>query len=90
MKTILCKGFLGFVWFFFKCLVISFGDGQVFSTNSLTGFSSKLLCDFPIIYGLFSHIFFSFHNWEVPVNSNHAVCIFSKYSYSKCDVGLLT
>jgi len=33
--------------------VISFGGGQVFSTNPLISFSSKLLCDFPIIYGLF-------------------------------------
>lgn len=60
----------------------------MFSTNPLIGFSSKFLCDFPIIYGLFF-----FHNWEgltAPVNSNYVVCIFSKYSYSKCNVGLLT
>lgn len=50
-------------------------------------FSGQLLCDFPITYGLL------FHNWEgltVPVNSNYIVCIFSKYSYAKCNVGLLT
>lgn len=59
----------------------------MFSTDPLTGSSNKFLCDFPIIYGCF------FHSWEglsVPLNSNYTVCIFSKYSYSKCNVGLLT
>lgn len=72
---------------FFKCLAVSFEDGQMFGTDSLTGFSSKLLCDFPIIYGLF------FHNWEgltVPVKSNYIVYIFCKYSYSRSDMGILT
>lgn len=58
----------------------------MFSTDPLTSFSSKFLCDFPIIYGLGF-----FHNWEgLTVNSNYVVCIYSKYRYSKCNVGLLT
>lgn len=59
----------------------------MFSIDPLSSFSSQLLCDFPVTNGLL------FHSWEgltLPVTSNYIVCIFSKYSYAKCNVGLLT
>lgn len=63
-----------------------FVDGQVFSADDLTSFSGKCL-----IFQLFMS-WVVFHNLQgliVTFNSDYIVCIFSKYSCSKCNVGLL-
>lgn len=56
----------------------------MFRTEPLISFSSKVLCDFPIIYGLSL-------KWEglaVAVSGNYILSICSKYSYLKHDMGV--